>query len=64
MAPGSTGTVHSHDDDEECYVVSGDISFGEHVLGPGDFHVAPKGSTHPAARSVHGCLCLFVMALQ
>jgi quercetin dioxygenase-like cupin family protein len=64
MAPGSTGTVHSNDDDEECYVVSGDISFGEHLLGPGDFHLSPKGSTHPAAHSVGGCLCIFVMAMH
>ena len=64
MQPGTTGSLHGHDDDEEVYVVWGDIRFGDDVLGPGDFHLSPKGSLHPPVYSTGGCLCLIVMPIE
>lgn len=64
MQPGTTGSIHAHDDDEEVYVVWGDIRFGDDVLGPGDFHLSPKGSLHPPVYSSGGCLCLIVMPIE
>jgi hypothetical protein len=64
MQPGTTGSIHGHDDDEEVYVVWGDIRFGDDILGPGDFHLSPKGSLHPPVYSTGGCLCLIVMPIE
>jgi quercetin dioxygenase-like cupin family protein len=62
---GAVADAHEHDrDDEECYVISGDIAFGDVLLGPGDFHLAPKGSHHGLVRSTNGCVCLIVAALE
>ncbi|MEF2975520.1 cupin domain-containing protein, partial [Pseudomonas aeruginosa] len=63
MAPGTVVDTHAHDIDEECYVISGDIAFGQEALGPGDFHVAPAGSRHGHVSSRGGCLCLIVTAM-
>jgi hypothetical protein len=64
LAPGVTSTIgHDHDDDEECFVVSGDIAFGDIVLGPGDYHLAPKGALHGKAHSSRGCVCVIVAAM-
>ena len=58
MAPGASYETHHHDDVEECYVVSGDVSFGSHELRAGDFHVGLPGSDHPPASTRDGCLLL------
>lgn len=63
MAPGTSVDAHAHDIDEECYVVSGDISFGDVELNPGDFHLAPARSRHGLVSSRRGCLCLLVTAM-
>lgn len=60
MDPGGVYVDHDHDDDEEIYVLSGDLAIGDHVLHAGDFHVASKGGHHPAARSINGCRCLII----
>ncbi|WP_294536530.1 cupin domain-containing protein [uncultured Rhodoblastus sp.] len=65
LAAGATSTLsHDHDDDEECFVVSGDIAFGDTLLGPGDYHLAPKGALHGKARSSRGCVCVIVAAMN
>ena len=62
MAPGAAYDTHHHDDVEECYVVSGDLSFGGHELRAGDFHVALPGGDHPPASTRDGCLLLISAA--
>jgi quercetin dioxygenase-like cupin family protein len=64
LAPGARADTHAHDDDEECYVISGDIWFGETELKNGDYHLAQKGAMHGAVRSVGGCLCLIISAMD
>ena len=62
MAPGASYGAHEHDDDEECYVISGDISFDSLTLHAGDYHLARRGVPHPPARSQAGCLLLITAA--
>ena len=60
---GAVYDGHNHEEDEELYLISGDLTIGGVELRPGDFHLAPKGSRHPAATTRGGCLCLFVMGV-
>jgi hypothetical protein len=52
-----------HEDDEEAYVISGDLTFEHLTLHAGDFHIARRGSPHPAAVSVGGCMLLITTGL-
>ena len=61
---GAVATPHLHEQDEECYVLSGDISFGDIRLGVGDYHLAPRGGVHGAVSSQAGCVCLIVAAMD
>jgi hypothetical protein len=55
--PGATYESHLHDQGhEECLVLEGDFMMGDLKLLPGDFHLAAKGSVHPPATTVSGCL--------
>jgi anti-sigma factor ChrR (cupin superfamily) len=55
--PGSTYESHVHDEGhEECLVLEGDFIMGDLKLLPGDFHLAAKGSIHPPATTLSGCL--------
>ncbi len=55
--PGATYDSHHHDEGyEECLVLEGDLVMGDLKLLPGDFHLAAKGSAHPPATTVSGCL--------
>jgi anti-sigma factor ChrR (cupin superfamily) len=55
--PGATYESHFHDEGhEECLVLEGDLIMGDLELSAGDFHLAAKGSAHPAATTVSGCL--------
>jgi ChrR Cupin-like domain len=55
--PGAIYESHHHDEGhEECLVLEGDLMMGDLKLLPGDFHLASKGSVHPPATTVSGCL--------
>ena len=55
--PGATYESHFHDEGhEECVVLEGDLIMGDLKLLPGDYHFAAKGSTHPVAITMSGCL--------
>jgi quercetin dioxygenase-like cupin family protein len=54
---------HRHEQVEEIYMISGDLRIGDVVLGPGDYHVSPAGSSHPGATSRGGCRCLIIQAM-
>lgn len=58
IEPGGRYRGHHHDHEETCYVLEGDVAFGNLVLRAGDFHVALPGSDHPSAISKSGCLLL------
>jgi anti-sigma factor ChrR (cupin superfamily) len=61
--PGAAFPAHEHTQDEEIFVISGDLAFGDVDLGPGDFHFSPKGSLHAAHRTRAGCRCIIVQAM-
>jgi anti-sigma factor ChrR (cupin superfamily) len=62
MDPGAIAPLHSHESDEHCYVVSGDLHVaGRHLRG-GDYHYAPHGTVHKGLRSDGGCVLLIVEA--
>ncbi|PHS17614.1 MAG: hypothetical protein COA86_10055 [Kangiella sp.] len=56
LAPGAVVPGHYHHNDEDCLVLEGDISFGDHHLYNGDFHSMKKGTTHPEMTTTHGAL--------
>jgi anti-sigma factor ChrR (cupin superfamily) len=60
--PGARFPAHAHDDDEECYVLEGDITFDTLTLRAGDYHRAQRGIPHPAATTARGCLLLVTAA--
>lgn len=59
LQAGFTYEAHEHYVDEECLVIEGDISFGDHHLQAGDFHFAPAGVPHPMAHTKNGAV-LFI----
>jgi anti-sigma factor ChrR (cupin superfamily) len=64
MAPGTSYPSHRHGAREECYVLEGDLSFGEHHMTAGDYQVAERGSVHPIQATEKGCLLLIVSSLD
>ena len=50
---------HKHHIDEECVVLEGSVTIGEEQVGPGSFHLAPRGMIHAPIRSEHGAI-LFI----
>lgn len=64
LQPGAEYIDHDHDQDEEIYMIEGDLIIGELVLKAGDFHVARQGRHHPVHRTKTGCLCLISQAIS
>jgi hypothetical protein len=64
MQPGAIYYSHTHDIDEECLVIEGDLQFGDLVLGAGDFHLATPAMTHPVGRTSTGCLLHVVVGMN
>jgi quercetin dioxygenase-like cupin family protein len=64
MQPGAVYPPHSHEIDEECFVIEGDLHFGDIEFRAGDFLVALKGTVHPASRTVNGCLLHVISGLH
>jgi ChrR Cupin-like domain len=62
--PGATYESHFHGEGhEECLVLEGDLVMGDLKLSAGDFHLAAKGSSHPPATTMSGCLLHISTAL-
>lgn len=62
LQPGAEYVDHDHDQDEEIYMIEGDLIIGDVVLKAGDFHVARAGRHHPVHRTRTGCLCIISQA--
>jgi anti-sigma factor ChrR (cupin superfamily) len=60
--PGACFPAHEHPDDEECFVIEGDITFETLTLQAGDYHRAQRGHPHPGASTARGCLLLITAA--
>ncbi len=63
LQPGCEYVDHDHDQDEEIYMIEGDLIIGGVVLKSGDFHVAKAGKHHPVHTTKMGCICLITQAL-
>lgn len=63
LEPGAEYDDHDHDQDEEIYMIEGDLIIGDLVLKAGDFHVARAGKHHPTHRTRTGCICIISQAL-
>ncbi len=64
LEPGTTFPRHYHPADEETYVVEGETWFGDIHLVAGDYHLAPKGTTHGEVRTDTGCVLLIRKASE
>ena len=64
MQPGSTLPVHDHDTDELCYVIEGELSFGDLHLKAGDYHFARKGSRHKPVTTATGTLLFLQSGIE
>ena len=53
--------AHFHEGAEEIYMLTGDLHIGDRKLGPGDFHHADAGTSHPVNYSEEGCTLLAVL---
>jgi quercetin dioxygenase-like cupin family protein len=60
LEPGAVAPVHTHDEEQIGFVVSGEIEFtdGDSTwrLGPGDCYHAPPGVPHGATAGTEGCV--------
>jgi putative transcriptional regulator len=64
MEPGASYPPHSHADVEHCYVLQGELHFGDLVLYPGDYQCAMASTSHRASHTVNGCMVLIVASQQ
>ncbi|MEM7306860.1 MAG: cupin domain-containing protein [Planctomycetota bacterium] len=60
MEPGARFAAHYHAGVEECFVLQGDVRFGERRMTAGDYQVAEPGSVHPEHVTDGGCTLLVV----
>lgn len=56
LEPGAQVPSHTHDSDEHCIVLEGQVCFGEIRVEKGDYHLARAGSRHENAYSETGAL--------
>ena len=58
MSAGSIFPEHDHPGPEECFVLEGDLRFGEHELKAGDYQRCESDSRHQSHFTREGCLLL------
>jgi anti-sigma factor ChrR (cupin superfamily) len=58
MQPGAVVVGHRHTQEEECWVLEGEIFIGGHRLSQGDMHVARPGVEHEPIRAPNGALLM------
>jgi quercetin dioxygenase-like cupin family protein len=58
MQPGAVVVGHRHTQEEECWVLEGEVLIGSHRLRQGDMHVAQPGVVHAPIHAPHGALLM------
>ncbi|MEM9387144.1 MAG: cupin domain-containing protein [Pseudomonadota bacterium] len=58
VQPGTEVDAHSHEMDEECLVLEGDLEIGGELLVAGDYLLGKRGFDHPVVMSPSGALLL------
>jgi len=56
LQPGICMPEHEHSGIEECYVIEGEITYGDLTVRAGDYHFAPKGARHVPMTTATGAL--------
>jgi anti-sigma factor ChrR (cupin superfamily) len=64
LIPGAIYPTHRHVGEEQCFVIQGDLQFGELSLNTGDYIVTPDATVHDHSYSVGGALLLLTTALS
>ncbi len=54
LRPNETTVIHSHDEHEIMYVVTGELRFGSEVLGPGSSVFIPGGAFYTFSAGPEG----------
>lgn len=66
LEPNAVAPVHTHDEEQLGYVVSGEIDYTDGTttwrLGPGDFYTAPSGTPHGATATDKGSVVIDVFS--
>jgi quercetin dioxygenase-like cupin family protein len=55
---------HTHDGDEQCFVVNGEITISGESLGSGDFFSTRKGADHGTISTANGATVMLTVALE
>ena len=58
LQPNAVLHGHPHTLEEECLVLEGEISIGDHVIRQGDMHIAEPGCEHPDLTTTAGALLM------
>ena len=58
LEPQAVLPDHGHDEEEECFVIEGEIVLGGRLLRAGDFQLARMGSIHADSYTPTGCIML------
>jgi anti-sigma factor ChrR (cupin superfamily) len=64
LEPGVAYPAHYHPGPEDIFIITGDLQIGDRTLGPGDFHHADAGTSHPVNHSIHGCQLMAVLPVN
>jgi len=56
MQPGTTYPAHRHADNEETFLLEGDLLVGGVLMRPGDYCLAPADTMHEGIQTTGGCL--------
>lgn len=62
LDPGASYPAHQHQGPEELFMLTGDLTVGEHRLTAGDYHHSEAGTEHLSNHSVQGCTLIAVVA--
>lgn len=58
MAPDAAIPYHAHEQDEESYVLEGEVWLDGVLCHKGDYHFAAAGTSHKDIRTTKGCTLL------
>jgi anti-sigma factor ChrR (cupin superfamily) len=63
LQPGVTMREHDHGGIEECYVIHGEVTYGDLTIRAGDYHLAAKGAHHLPMTTATGALIFLRVAM-
>jgi hypothetical protein len=61
--PGAVFPAHEHPQDDERYMIFGDLVIGDETRHAGDDHLASAGGRHPLLTTRSGCRCIPILAM-